>query len=253
MLIAVLGSSGLDPVAGVPVADPAGLLQVDRATRAGHVLLLAPWYLEPVAKEQAHVLIAAAPRTRVAVLSPRHHPLTLTLAGALARQVAGPQADPGLVVGLLRSLLARSRSLVWYPKVGGLREPAPTAGQRLASLFGSPGWFREIATEPALVRARCGSPVGPTQEVYAVRGSHPLLHRHLGGAVVREVPVELEPRQPYATRSSVPLTLLGGVTVPPGGEPPCPSCGARLVAGGCAFCGHATTDERRTPAMVGQG
>ena len=172
MLIAVVGSSGLNRVEGITAEHPAALLQADAATSAGHVLLLAPWYAESIAKEQAHVLIAASPRTSVAVLTPRHHPLTLTLIGAAALQTAGTDADPGLVVALVNAAAARSRSLVWYPRVWGLREPTPTAGQLLASTFRSPGYFREIATEPALVRAKAGSPVAPTDEVY-VAGNKP--------------------------------------------------------------------------------
>ena len=61
MLIAVVGSSGLNRVEGITAEHPAALLQVDAATSAGHVLLLAPWYAESIAKEQAHVLIAAPP------------------------------------------------------------------------------------------------------------------------------------------------------------------------------------------------
>ena len=239
MLIAVVGSSGLNRVEGISSEHPAALLQADGSTTAGHVLLLAPWYAECVAKEQAHVLIAASPRTSVAVLAPRHHPLTLTLIGAAALQSAGADADPGLVVALVKAAVARSRSLVWYPRVWGLREPSPTAFQLLASTFRSPGYFREIATEPALVPAKAGSPVAPTDEVYVAGTSPALLHRHLGGAVVRLAPVELEPHQPYATKSAMPLAVLASAVLPPGGESPCSSCDARLVAGGCAFCGHA--------------
>jgi hypothetical protein len=256
VLIAVVGSSGLNRVEGISSEHPAALLQADGATAAGHVLLLAPWYAESVAKEQAHVLIAASPRTSVAVLAPRHHPLTLTLIGASAQRTAGADADPGLVVALVKAAVARSRSLVWYPRVWGLREPTPTAFQLLASTFRSPGYFREIATEPALVPAKAGSPVAPTDEVYVAGTSPALLHRHLGGAVVRLAPIELEAHQPYATKSAVPLTVLAGVGRPPVGEPPCPSCGARLVAGGCEFCGHAAAraaDSRQVLELVDHG
>lgn len=255
MLIAVVGSSGFNRVEGIASDHPAALLQAAHATTAGHVLLLAPWYAESLAKEQAHVLIAASPRTSVAVLTPRHHPLTLTLIGAAALQTAGAGADPGLVVALVNAATARSRSLVWYPRVWGLREPTPTAGQLLASTFRAPGYFREIATEPALVPAKAGSPVAPTDEVYVAGRSSALLHRHLGGAVVRLTPIELEPRQPYATKSAVSLTVLAGTGLPTSSEPPCPSCDARLVAGGCSFCGHAVSAarSRQVLELVDQG
>jgi len=250
VLIAVVGSSGFNRVEGISSAHPAALLQADEATSAGHVLLLAPWYAESIAKEQAHVLVAHSPRTSVAVLTPRHHPLTLTLIAAAAQQTAGVDADPGLVVALVKTAAARSRSLVWYPRVWGLREPVPTAGQLLASTFRSPGFFREIATEPALVPARAGSPVAPTHEVHVAGKSPALLYRHLGGAVVRSAPIELEPRHPYATKSAMPLTVLAGTGLPAGSEPPCPSCDARLVAGGCSFCGRATVSAARPPQVL---
>jgi hypothetical protein len=255
VLVAVVGSSGLNRVEGISSEHPAALLQADQATTAGHVLLLAPWYAESIAKEQAHVLIAASPRTSVAVLTPRHHPLTLTLIGAAAQQTAGADADPGLVLALVNAAVARSRSLVWYPRAWGLREPTPTAGQLLASTFRSPGYFREIATEAALVPAKAGSPVAPTEEVYVAGSSPSLLHRHLGGAVVRLTPIELEPHQPYATKTAMPLTVLAGTALPPGSEPPCPSCDARQVGGGCLFCGRAaaTAQPRQVLELVDQG
>jgi hypothetical protein len=240
VLIAVVGSSGLDEVEGIPSIDPAALLRTDRSAQAAHVVLLAPWYAATTAKEQAHVLIAAAPRTSVAVLTPQHHPLTLTLIGAAAQQTAGPDADPGLVVALVNTLVCRSRSLVWYPRAWGLREPAPTAVQLAASIFRSPGYFREIGAAPALLPARAGSPVAPTNEVYVAGASPALLHRQLGGAAVRSAAIELEPGQPYGTKSAVPLTVLADVATPAGNEPACPSCGARLVGGGCCFCGLAS-------------
>jgi hypothetical protein len=241
VLIAVVGSSGLDEVEGISSLHPAGLLRAERSRSAGHVVLLAPWYAAAAAKEQAHVLIAAAPGISVAVLSPRHHPLTLTLIAAAAQQLAGPDADPGVVVSLINASTARSRSLVWYPRVWGLREPVPSASQLLAGVFPSSGYFSEIGTGPALVPARAGSPVSPHDEVYVAGDSPAQLHRRLGAAVVRSAPIELAPDQPYATRSSVPLTVLDGAVRSPGGEPPCPCCGARLVSGGCTFCGLAST------------
>ena len=250
MLIAVVGSSGLNEIEGISSLHPAALLRTESSRQTGHVVLLAPWYAEATAKEQAHVLIAAASGTSVAVLTPRHHPLSLTLIGAAAQQAAGPGADPGQVVSLINASVARSRSLVWYSRVWGLREPVPTAPQLLASTFRSPGYFREIGTAPALVRAKAGSPVPATQEVYVAGASPALLHRQLGGAAVRSAPIDLEPDQPYATKFAVPLTVLGEASRPAGGEPPCPSCGAHLVGGGCCFCGLASTPAASLVAVL---
>ena len=237
MLIAVVGSSGLNEIEGISSLHPAALLRTHRSRSARHVVLLTPWYVQTVAKEQAHVLIAAAPGARVAVITAQHHALTLTLIAAAAQQLAGPDADPGLVVSLINGFMARSRSLLWYPRVWGLREPIPTASQLLASTIGSPGYFREIGTTPVLMSARTGSPVAQTDEVYVAGASPGVLHRQLRGAVVRSAPIELESDQPYATKSAVHLTVLSAAAQPRIGEPPCPSCGAQLVGGGCCFCG----------------
>ena len=237
MLIAVVGSSGINRVEGISSEHPAALLQADAATSAGHVLLLAPWYAESIAKEQAHVLIAASPGPPWPS-SPRHHPLTLTLIGAAAQQTAGADADPGLVVALVNAAVARSRSLVWYPRVWGLREPSPTAFQLLASTFRSRGTSGR--SPPSRLWSRPRPVAGGSDRRGVRRRQQPDAAapppRWRGGPADAD---RLEPHQPYATRSAMPLTVLAGVGLPPGSEPPCSSCDARLVAGACAFCGHA--------------
>ena len=137
-----MGSSGLNEVEGIPTGDPNALLQVVGSSDPRYVIVLCPRNSRAEAREQAHVLIAAQPRTNVAVLPLGHHPLTLTLIGASVREQLRTGVDPGDAVDLINSSAAQSRSLVWYARAWRLHEPQPTAGQLLASSFRSPGYFR---------------------------------------------------------------------------------------------------------------
>ena len=247
MLIVVLGSSGLNEVEGVPTGDPNALLQVVGSQDPRYVIVLCSRNNRTEAREQAHVLIAAQPRTNVAVLPLGHHPLTLTLIGASVREQLRTGVDPGDAVGLINRSAAQSRSLVWYARAWGLREPQPTAGQLLASSFRSPGYFRELGPAPALVPARRGSPVGNHDQVYVAGDSPALLHRQLG-VTIRRVPVDLEPGQPWDTRHAAAVTVLVRADRRAGGQA-CPSCGARQSGAGCSFCGTRSARPEAVPGI----
>lgn len=243
-----MGSSGLNEVEGVSTGDPNALLQVVGSRVPRYVIMLCPRNSRAEAREQAHVLIAARPRTNVAVLPLGHHPLTLTLIGASVREeLRTGVVDPGDAVGLINSSAAQSRSLVWYARAWGLREPQPTAGQLLASCFRSPGYFRELGPAAALVPARRGSPVGSHDQVYVAGDSPALLHRQLG-VTIRRVPVDLEPGQPWDTRHAAAVTVLVRADRRAGG-PACPSCGARQSDAGCSFCGTRSARPEAVPGI----
>ncbi len=244
MLIAVSGSSGLDEVEGIPGTDPTALLRAGGGRSPRHIILLAPSTSEAEAKRQAHVLVAAAPRSRVAVVTLDHHPLTLSLIGATVTRQLGVAADPGDVVGLIRRSAARSRSLVWYPRAWGVPDPRPHLGQLITSLVSTPGYFREIGPEPMLVPGRAGSPVTPTDQVYVAGDSPALLHRQLG-TTVRSVQTELD-RQPWTTASAVAIAVLCGADRAPSNHI-CPLCDARLNGVDCLFCGTVNADHAASP------
>jgi len=217
-------------------------------------MYLVPWNVETLAREQAHVVIAAHPHTRVYVFGAQHHALTLTLLGAVVSESEGAPrgwTDPGEAVQLLQQSSAHSRSLLWHPRAIGLQEPEPTTAHRLASLFSGPGFFSEVGVPSSLVRARDGFDQRP-DETLCLPGPVPqLLQTQLGSTACSVVDVQATMSRPYATRSSVELTGLVRPSRVPVLSPSCRGCGAGLMADGCAFCGvgpRIGSNEPRRPA-----
>lgn len=239
MLIAVIGVSRVGRATGLAVDEPAGLLQAVGTATAGHVLLLAPTHLATAAREQAHVLLAARPDARVSVLSLPHHALTLALvADEVLRRPDVADADPSTVWLLVRQSAARSRSLLWHPRLGGLADHARTPGELVADLGRAPGWFTELAPQSfTVVPGRRGGRFTPGGTVLHLGEAPPLLKTQLGD--VRAVPVmaEVAPA-PYRSRRSVEVTVLGAPVLPASVPVPCASCGAGLVEQQCPWCGH---------------
>jgi len=239
VLIAVIGMSGLGRVTGLPADDQAGLLQAVGASAADHVLLVAPLHLAADAREQAHVLLSADPEARVAVLPLPHHALTLALvADEVLRSPEAADADPTTVWQLVRQSAARSRSLVWHPRLTGLVDHARTPGELLADLGRAPGWFTELGPASAAVTpGRHGPRVRPGGTVLHVGEAPRLLKTQLGDVRAVPVMVDVAPA-PYRNRHGVEVTVLAPAVLPVPALTPCASCGAGLVDQQCPWCGH---------------
>jgi hypothetical protein len=239
VLIAVGGTSGLGEVAGIAADHPTALLEVLKERPSSHVLLLTPWYAEAMAREQAHVAIAAQPKVRISVAAFRHHTFTLTLLGAVLverRGVPGGWTDPGGAIQLLRQAAAESRSLVWHPRVLRMPDPQPTIGQRLRSVFGAPGFFGDLDAT-GVTAGESGITTRP-DEVLCCAGEPPaLLRRQLEQLPCAVVDVRTEGPRPYGQRATVELTGLVRPSRVPLAYARCSSCSAQLVGGGCVFCG----------------
>jgi hypothetical protein len=241
--IAVAGSSGLGRVIGVPT-EPAGLLAALPNPRPGHVLLLAPAHLAAFARAQAHVAIAAHPDLRVAVLPLAHHGLTLTLIASAVLELAGsPRSwdEPGAAVQLVAQSSARSRSIVWHPRVFGLRQPVPSLSESAASLVKAFGFFAEVGTGTGLARGSRGFAPELGEDLHVAGELPPLLADQLGDIPVSTVPVTSEPGAPYLTGRSVELCGLVRPVHAPTAQPPCGICGASRPPTGCLFCGTGAT------------
>jgi hypothetical protein len=240
MLLAVAGTSGYRRVLGLDTTDPAALLRATGGRPPSEpVLVLAPQHLAQLAAEQAHVRLAADSRARVSVLPLAHHALTLALIGeAVHEQLSGPDPrDPSDAVRLVHRLAARSRSLVWYPRLWGLAEPAVGIGQALRAMIGPGGFYRELGGPAAVHPAKGACPFTAADTVHHLAPAPAPLADQLGGA--RAVPVELDVEPaPYWARTSVELTVLAAAAVPAGDGTRCDSCAASRVDGVCPFCGH---------------
>jgi len=239
VLITVIGVSRLGRATGLPVDDPAGLLHAVAGATDGHILLLAPLHRASDAREQAHVLLAAHPEARVSVLALPHHALTLALvADEVLRRPDLADVDPSTVWQLVRQSAARSRSLVWHPRLGGLADHARTPGELLGDLGRAPGWFCELGPDSfTVVPGRRGARFSPGETVLHLGEAPPLLKAQLGGVRAVPVMVEVAPA-PYRGRRSVEVTVLAPPVLPTTLSAPCDSCGAGLVDQQCPFCGH---------------
>jgi hypothetical protein len=252
VLICVMGVSRHGRVTGLPADDPAGLLRAVEGAAPKHILLLVPAHGRGDAREQAHVLVAAAPGSRVAVVALPHHALTLALvADDVLRRcdagATGADVDPTAVLQLVLQGAARSRSLVWHPRLGGLEAHARSVGQLAADLGPARGWFAELGEGTlAVTPGRAGLRLVPGQTVLHAGEAPRLLRSQLGD--LRAVPVMVEPAPaPYRSRRGVELTVLGAPALPTPDLPACGSCGAGLLDQQCPWCGHGPV---RRPAPV---
>jgi hypothetical protein len=179
------------------------------------------------------------------VLPLRHHGLTLALIGrAMLAAELRPDGwtDPGQAVQLVLSMAARSRSLVWHPRLGSIAEPATTLAERAVSLFPARSYFYELGTR-GLVPARLGLGAVPPDGWYAAGTPPVLLQTGLGGVVPESVLLFAAGDRPYAGRSSVELCRLVPPYAAPIQGPACRSCSATLVGSQCAFCGCGPVGE----------
>lgn len=247
-----MGVSRHGRVTGLPADDPAGLLRAVEGAAPRHILLLAPAHGRGDAREQAHVLVAAAPGSRVAVVALPHHALTLALVAddvlrRGAEKSAGDDVDPTAVLQLVLQSAARSRSLVWHPRLGGLEAHARTAGELAVDLGPARGWFAELGRDSLSVTpGRAGLRLAPGDTVLHAGEAPRLLRSQLGDARAVPVMVELAPA-PYRNRRGVELTVLAPPALPALDLPPCTSCGAGLLDQQCPWCGHGPV---RRPAPV---
>jgi len=246
VLLLVTGSSGLPDIVGLQTTEPTALLNAVGDPGDQSVIALCPTDDLPAVRSQAHLLISAHPRSRVAVLGFDHHPLTLTLIAAAVQAQHAPDEDPGRVTAAIRRAAVRSRSLVWYPRVLRLRAPQPTIGQLLHGLVRSSGYFLELGPQAALVAGRRGTPLGPGDEIYLAEDPPDLLTRQMSQSV-RSVPVELAPGQSWWAPGCVPLAVLVTAAAGPYGSA-CRICGAEQALGGCVFCGTGPDRLETVPA-----
>ena len=212
VLIAVVGSSGLNRGRGDLLATiPAALLQADDGN-SGRPRHPAGALVRGVDRQGAGPRPdRRGPGDQRRGAHPPAPPPTLTLIGAAAQQAAGPDADPGpggpagqRVGGAVAQPGLVSPGL-GSPRAGPHRTPA--AGQHVPLRRGTSARSRPAAGPGA---GTAGSPVAPNDEVYVAGASPapaaPPPRRRRGPLDA----VELEPDQPYATRSAVPLTVLAG-------------------------------------------
>ncbi len=210
MLIAVVGTSGLGHVAGVPSGSPAALLRVVADQPDQEVVVLTPEHTESTARRQADLVAAARPSARVSVLASAHHALTLTVAADRILESAPWMTGTDAFLELVRAELSTARSLVWSPSAWRLRGVDLSLVARLRCLVDGRGPILELGrratTPPGGWRARSGDHLytaGPVPDRLEVQLDSGRRHR---------VDTEIEDN-PYAPRSAQLLTALRATPV----------------------------------------
>ena len=253
MEIAVAGSSGLGAVIGVST-EPTALLASLPAARPQHLLVLAPRHLERSAREQAHVVVAAHPDIRVGVLPFDHHAFALTLIAASVlelRDTPSGWSEAGEAVQLVQQSAARSRSIVWHPRVLGLHRPVPSVAQSAASLFRAGGYFVELGAGTGPTRGARGFAPDGEEGLYVAGEAPPRLLTQLGDTVPEVVSLTTEGNAPYLTRRSVELCGLAGPSWAPLAQRPCEVCATGRPLTGCVFCGTGVASTTRPDSRAG--
>ncbi len=123
-------------------------------------------------------------------------------------------SDSGQAVQLALSLAARSRSLVWHPRLGSVDEPVVTLAERAVSLLPARSYFHELGTR-GLIPARLGLGTVSPDGWYATGAPSAQLRAGLGGVEPESVLLFPTGDRPYASRSSVEISRL----VPPYAAP----------------------------------
>lgn len=197
------------------------------------------------------MVVAVHRDLRVGVLALDHHALTLTMVAASVhalRDTPSGWADPGDAIQLVEQAAARSRSVVWHPRVLGLRQPIPSVGQSALSVLRASGYFAEVGADTGPTRGAGGFGVDG-EEVLYVAGTLPMLLRtQLGEAEARTVDVVVEGAAPYRTRRSVELCGLAAPAWAPLVQQTCRVCSVSRPASGCLYCGAGA--DRRAGALA---
>lgn len=245
MEIVVRGASAPDTtggrVRGITDPGPSALLAAVAANGPDpdHVLYLVPRNTVAGAREQAHVLLARGRHAGVCVLDSDHHPLTLMITAAILDDLArkGVWSNPGHAVQIARQVLAGSRSLVWNPRLTGVRQPRPKAGRRWSSVLPGRSYLTLIGDD-TIRRMPARLEIGGHETLYVGVEPPPALAAALSGLRINRVDLQTRAGSPYGGRGAVELTTMLPVWPSAPTGQPCASCGAFQVGDWCAFCNH---------------
>lgn len=205
MLIAIVGSSGLGRVAGVPGSSPAALLRVVADRPDSEVVVLCPEHLQSSTQQQADLVAAARPAARVSVIASAHHALTLTVVADRVLTTSPWLTGIDELVGTLRTELSAARSLVWSPTAWRLRGVGLGVGARLRCLVGGRSPIVEVV--PRRADARDGWRAATDDQLVTVAALPAQLTDQLRDACLRQVDTMITDSR-YGGSSTCLLTAL---------------------------------------------
>jgi hypothetical protein len=256
----IVGAEGrIDAVPEPPTQDQIGLLV--EALRSGiqaggHVIAIVPDWFAPEGLQRLEMARALIDTDKVAIHITSLPPLAATALASLASSLAPRLLSAGLLASMLEPLESQLHAVTWLGSVTGLKRPAPSLGQHVASL--SPGSAFAVSSypEPAVHRIHQSQtvPLPPVQRpshlaIAARNGDDAWLagpiNEALGGLPV----VKLDPTPGGASWWGT-GKLAEGVICPvdvdalareiaQGADPwACRWCGELIARSPCPMCGH---------------
>ena len=147
----LVGAEGrIDAVPEPPSAEQAGLL-VDALrsgiAAGGSVIAIIPDWFAPEGLQRLEMARAIVDTSRVAIHVTPLPPLAATALASLASSLAPRLESAGLLASALRGLEEQLHFITWLSSVTGLKHPAPSLGQHVASL--TPGSAFAVSSHPA--------------------------------------------------------------------------------------------------------
>jgi hypothetical protein len=266
----IVGLEGrIDAVPEPPTQEQAGLLV--EALRSGikaggHVIAIVPDWFPPEGLRRLEMARALLDTDRVSIHVTDLPPLAATALASLASSLAPRLISAGLLASMLEPLQTQLQTVTWLGSVTGLKHPAPSLGQHVASLTPGSAFAVSSHPEPAVHKIQNGQAELPLPPVH--RPSHLAIaarngddgwlagpvNEKLGGLPV----VRLEPTPGGASWWGT-SKLAEGVIVPvdvdalareiaQGADSwACRWCGELIARSPCPMCGHRARPRRTRP------
>jgi hypothetical protein len=260
------GEGRIDAVPEPPSAEQAGLL-VDALrsgiAAGGSVIAIVPAWFAGEALQRLEMARAIVDTARVAIHVTELPPLAATALASLASSLAPRLPSSGLLASALPGLEDQLHHVTWLGSVTGLKHPAPTLGQHVASLTPGSAFAVSSFPEPAVHRVHQGASVPlprlvrPSRLIVAPRNGDESWMTATVGAQLGNLPVvrvEATPGGPAYWGTS---KVVEAVVCPadPDGltrelmqtvEPwACRWCGELIARSPCPMCGHRARPRRR--------
>jgi hypothetical protein len=266
----IVGAEGrIDAVPEPPTSEQAGLLV--EALRSGikaggHVIAIVPEWFPPEGLRRLEMARALIDTDKVAIHVTPLPPLAATALASLASSLAPRLISAGLLASMLEPLEQQLHQITWLGSVTGLKHPAPSLGQHVASLTPGSAFAVSSFPEPAVHRIQQSQAQLPLPQIR--RPSHLAIASRNGDDAWLAGPVNQQ-------LGGLPIVKLGptpggpawwgtnrlaeGVICPvdvdqlareiaQGADPwACRWCGELIARSPCPMCGHRARPRRVRP------
>ena len=264
----IVGAEGrIDAVPDPPTQEQSGLLleALQSGIKAGgHVIAIVPDWFPPDGLKRLEMARTLLDTDKVAIHMTTLPPLAATALASLASSLAPRLISAGLLASMLEPLESQIHAVTWLGSVTGLKRPAPSLGQHVASLTPGSAFAVSSYPEPAVHKITAAQPVPlppinrPSHFAIASRNGDDAWLEHTFNAQLGLPVIKLEPT-PQGPQWWGTSKLAEGVICPidvdrlaseiaQGAEPwACRWCGELIARSPCPMCGHRARPRRAGP------